>query len=97
MRSRAIFINLARGGVVHEPSLIEALREGRIAGAGLDVFATEPLPRSSPLWAMDNVLVTPHIGGMSDVYVEQILPLVIENVRAFLRDRPGDMRNIVRR
>lgn len=89
------FINLARGKVVDEGALIEALRQGRIAGAGLDVFATEPLPADSPLWNMPNVIVTPHIGGMSDTYCRQLLPLMVENLRTFMGGRVGSMRNIV--
>jgi phosphoglycerate dehydrogenase-like enzyme len=97
MKPGAFLVNLARGGVVDEAALIEALRAGRIAGAGLDVFSTEPLPADSPIWALPNVIVTPHVGGLSDVYMEQVAPLVIENLRAFASGRLGDMRNVVRR
>ena len=92
---RAIFINLARGGVVDEQALVVALQSKAIAGAGIDVFEREPLPASSPLWAMENVIVSPHIGGMSDVYVDQILPLLEHNLRAFCDDRQADLRNLV--
>jgi glyoxylate/hydroxypyruvate reductase len=61
----AAFINVSRGSIVDEPALIEALRSGRIAEATLDVFATEPLPATSPLWAMDNVLITPHLASVA--------------------------------
>ena len=97
MRPDGIFINLARGPVVDEAALIEALRERRIGGAALDVFATEPLPADSALWHLPNTIVTPHIGGMADVYAQQILPLLHHNLAAFLAGRPDDMRNIVRR
>lgn len=60
----AAFINVSRGEVVSEPALIDALRSGRIAEATLDVFTTEPLPASSPLWEMDNVLITPHLASV---------------------------------
>lgn len=80
MRSDAFLINLARGPVVDENALIAALRNGEIAGAGLDVFETEPLPPESPLWRMRNVIVTPHIGGYSDIYREQLAPLVNDNL-----------------
>jgi phosphoglycerate dehydrogenase-like enzyme len=60
-----IFVNVGRGGVVDEPALVDALRERRIAGAVLDVFAAEPLPDSSPLWTLPNVLVTPHAAALS--------------------------------
>jgi phosphoglycerate dehydrogenase-like enzyme len=97
MKPSGVFINIARGHVADEAALVEALRAKRIAGAGLDVFAREPLPPDSPLWDMPNVLVTPHIGGMSDVYAEQALPMLIENVSAFLDGRFGEMVNIVER
>jgi glyoxylate/hydroxypyruvate reductase len=65
MKTGAAFINVSRGGVVDEPALIEALRSGHIAEATLDVFAAEPLPASSPLWEMDNVLITPHLASVA--------------------------------
>lgn len=68
MKPGACLLNFARGSVVEEPALIAALREGRLGGAALDVFATEPLPPDSPLWAMEKVIVTPHIAGMSEDY-----------------------------
>ena len=95
LKPSAFFINVARGGVLDEPALIEALRERRIAGAGLDVFETEPLPKESPLWGMDNVIITPKIGGMTDVYVEQTAPILRHNLRAFLGGRPSDLMNRV--
>jgi len=67
MKPGAYLVNVSRGGVVDEDALLDALRRGAIAGAGLDVFAAEPLPEDHPLWAMDNVLITPRLGGMSDV------------------------------
>jgi phosphoglycerate dehydrogenase-like enzyme len=71
MKSTAFLINTARGAIIDEPALIDALREKRIAGAGLDVFAVEPLPASSPLRTMPNVLLTPHIGWqVRDVFHE---------------------------
>jgi D-2-hydroxyacid dehydrogenase (NADP+) len=95
MKPSAYLINLSRGSVVDEPALIAALRERRIAGAGLDVFATEPLPASSPLWALDNVIVTPHIGGLSDVYAEQAIPVLLDNLRKFRAGDRAAMRNVI--
>jgi len=66
MKPTAYLINIARGGVVDETALVKALRDGKIAGAGLDVFEEAPLPPSHPLWDMDNVFITPFIGGRSD-------------------------------
>jgi glyoxylate/hydroxypyruvate reductase A len=65
MKAGAAFINVSRGSIVDEPALIDALRSGHIAEATLDVFATEPLPASSPLWEMDNVLITPHLASVA--------------------------------
>lgn len=90
-------INLARGEVVDEAALIRILQAGRIAGAGLDVFEREPPDRENPLWTMPNVIITPRIGGMSDRYPQQVLPLMIQNMRAFTEDRRGEMKNVVRR
>lgn len=96
MPRHAVLINIARGPVVDEAALVAALDAGSIAGAALDVFEIEPLPRESSLWDRSNVLVTPRIGGMSDIYAEQILPLLIHNVAAFRDGRMSDLRNRVR-
>jgi phosphoglycerate dehydrogenase-like enzyme len=96
MKPSAVLINLARGDVVDEGALVRALAANRIAGAGLDVFATEPLPAESPLWALPNVILTSHVGGMSDIYGEQVLPLLIDNLAAFVAGTPQKMRFIVR-
>lgn len=97
MKRSGVLINIARGGVVDEDALIEALRAGTIAGAGLDVFRTEPLPKDSPLWDMRNVFITSHVGGMADTYGDQVMPLLTENLRAFTEGHPERMRFIVQR
>jgi D-2-hydroxyacid dehydrogenase (NADP+) len=97
MKPTAYFINVGRGETVDEQALIAALRERRIAGAGLDVFRQEPLRPDSPLWDMPNVVITPHIGGYVADYEAYVMPIVIENMRHFLAGRPKDMRNIVER
>ena len=76
----AVLINIARGPVVDEAALIEALSEKRIAGAGLDVFDHEPLPPDHPFWRMTNVMITPHIGGWNTRLVEQLAPVVANNI-----------------
>jgi phosphoglycerate dehydrogenase-like enzyme len=88
MKESAFLINLARGNVVHETEMIEALRHGRIAGAALDVFDQEPLPLESPLWKLENVIITPHIAGASVHYVERAAPIFYHNIREFLAGRP---------
>jgi phosphoglycerate dehydrogenase-like enzyme len=88
-----IFVNVGRGGVVDEPALIDALRERRIAGAVLDVFATEPLAEDSPLWTLPNVLVTPHAAALSARENERIVELFVDNLRRYLDGRP--LRNVV--
>lgn len=79
MRPDAVFLNLSRGGAVDEPALIAALRAGAIAGAGLDVFSSEPLGPDSPLWEMENVIVTPHVAGVTAHYMENAMTLFLRN------------------
>ena len=97
MKRTSYLVNLARGGVVDEAALIAALGEGRLAGAALDVFGEEPLPGDHPFWQMDQVLITPHLGGFCDVYVDYALPSVEENVRRFLAGDTQNMINVVKR
>jgi phosphoglycerate dehydrogenase-like enzyme len=97
MKPTAYYISAGRGQTVDEPALIAALRERRIAGAGLDVFQTEPLPADSPFWDLPNVFITPHLGGYTSEYEDLIMPLIVENMRLFLAGRPSEMQNIVKR
>jgi phosphoglycerate dehydrogenase-like enzyme len=96
MKPTAFLINLARGAVLDEAALAELLKAGRIAGAGLDIFARQPLAPDSPFWTMPNVIVTPNIGGHSDKFVQQTLTVVEPNLAAFLAGRLNDMRNVVK-
>ena len=93
MKSTAIFINTARGRIVVEKELIEALQNGRIAGAGLDVFETEPLPADSPLGLLPNVVLTPHAAGITPEATEAGLALAIANVLAFRAGAPVNLVN----
>jgi phosphoglycerate dehydrogenase-like enzyme len=88
MRPEAVVINLARGGVIDEAVLIRALQEKWIAGAALDVFAEEPLPPDSPLWTMENVVITPHVAGFTSHYYERILDLFSQNLHRYINGQP---------
>jgi phosphoglycerate dehydrogenase-like enzyme len=93
MKSGAMLYNVGRGPVIDSPALIEALESGLLGGAGLDVTDPEPLPADSPLWSMDNVLITSHTSGSTPRYWERLLPLVADNIR---RIQAGEEpRNIV--
>lgn len=87
MKKTAYLINVARGGIVDEAALISALAAKTIAGAALDVFDEEPLPSTSPLWNLDNVIITPHISGNSATYHERVGALFAENLRRYVEKR----------
>ena len=97
MKPTAYYISAGRGQTVDETALIAALRDGKIAGAGLDVFQTEPLPADSPFWDLPNVFITPHLGGYTSEYEDLIMPLIVGNMRAFLAGRQSEMQNVVKR
>ena len=80
MKPSAYLINVARGKVVEEPALVEALEQNRIAGAALDCVRDEPLPPASPLWSMPNVLITPHTAGETRRYEDNVIDLLLENL-----------------
>jgi D-2-hydroxyacid dehydrogenase (NADP+) len=80
MKRTAILINVARGRVVDEAALLTALQASRIGAAGLDVTTVEPLPDTSPLWTMPNVLITPHTAGETQAYEERVIDLLLENL-----------------
>ncbi len=85
MKPGSYLYNIARGRVVDEDALIAALQSGHLGGAGLDVFATEPLPSQSPLWQMSNVLITPHVSGATPQYFARFAPILADNIERFLK------------
>jgi phosphoglycerate dehydrogenase-like enzyme len=87
MRPSAFLYNVSRGAVIDEAALVEALRAGKLAGAGLDVFEEEPLPPGSPLWDLENVILTPHVAGVTPLYYERAATLFADNLDRFLSGR----------
>ncbi|MBV8792252.1 MAG: D-2-hydroxyacid dehydrogenase [Pseudolabrys sp.] len=97
MKPTAFLINVARGGVVDEPALIEALDKGQIAGAALDVFGKEPLPADDPIRGAKNALLFSHLGGYSEGYEERAMPTLASNMAKYLSGDLTSMTNIVRK
>jgi phosphoglycerate dehydrogenase-like enzyme len=93
MKPGTYFVNVGRGELVDEPALVTALQSGHLGGAALDVFATEPLPADSPLWDMDNVIITPHSSGASQSSGLRAEEIFIENLAAYMAG--GTLRNEV--
>ena len=89
----AILINMARGGLVVENDLVAAIESGHLAGAGLDVTATEPLPSESPLWELKNTIITPHVGGQAATRIDDMTNFFCDNLARYLAGRP--LRNLV--
>ncbi|WP_404407335.1 D-2-hydroxyacid dehydrogenase [Jeotgalibacillus malaysiensis] len=88
MKSESFLVNIGRGEIIDEEAMIQALKDGKIAGAGLDVFATEPLPEESPLWEMDNVIITPHTAGSTEYYNDRVIKdILIPNLKSFTEDK----------
>jgi phosphoglycerate dehydrogenase-like enzyme len=88
MKPTAYLVNIARGELCDEAALIRALREKWIAGAGLDVFMQEPLPKGSPLWTLPNAILTPHISGFSPNYERRAVDIFCENLRRYIAGEP---------
>lgn len=93
MKPNAVFINVGRGKCVDEQALIQALQEKRIRGAGLDVFATEPLPVDNPLWHLENVLVSPHCADRTKEFQFESLQVFVDNLKLFVSGQ--DLKNVV--
>jgi D-2-hydroxyacid dehydrogenase (NADP+) len=97
LKPGSYLINLARGGVLDEAALIKVLDAGRVSGAALDVFSTEPLPPEHRFWSMENVIITCHMGGLTDDYHLQALPIIEKNLRHYLAGEGDQMINVVRK
>jgi len=93
MKPSAYFINIARGGVVKQEDLVTALEQGLIKGAGLDVFDQEPLSATSPLWGMQNVIITPHLAALSPNYLDRAIKLFADNLSRFVQNK--EMLNVI--
>ena len=88
MKPNAYIINIGRGGTIQQNVMIRALQEGWIAGAGLDVTDPEPLPESSPLWSMENVIITAHYSGRTPNYTERALAIFLDNLERYVAGKP---------
>ncbi len=88
MKKTAWIVNIARGAILDEDALVDALRHGRLGGAGLDAFSTEPLPADHPLWTLENVIISPHSSNSSPHVRERTLALFVENLRRFKAGEP---------
>lgn len=95
MKSSAVLINIARGSVIDEEALVTHLKEGKIKGAVLDVFAEEPLSENSPLWELNNCIITPHVSGRSSRYMERALGVFRENLEQYQTGNLTQLKNIV--
>ncbi|MDX2202386.1 MAG: D-2-hydroxyacid dehydrogenase [Hyphomicrobiaceae bacterium] len=93
MKPSAVLVNVARGAVVDEPALIEALQHKRIAAAGIDVTAEEPLSPASPLWRFENALITPHTAGETRAYEDNVIDLLLDNLARLAQDGSATLRN----
>jgi phosphoglycerate dehydrogenase-like enzyme len=84
----AVLINISRGGIVDEKAVANMLRKGRLRGAALDVFEEEPLPESSDLWMIPNLIITPHVAGIGPDYLDRVLEIFIDNVQRLEEGKP---------
>ena len=95
MKESAYLVNVARGGCVEEKALLEALNNGSIAGAAIDHFKAEPLPANSPFWGMENVVITPHTGGETRMYEDNVIDILLENIGRLSRGETELLNGIV--
>jgi D-2-hydroxyacid dehydrogenase (NADP+) len=94
LKPAALLINVARGKVVDDAALIDALAEGRVRAAALDCFPEEPLPAQSPFWALPNVLITPHTAGETERYEQNVVDILVDNIERLLHGKTA-LRNQV--
>ena len=97
MKPSSFLVNIARGGIVDETALLDALAKKTIAGAAIDVFEQEPLPPEHPLWNAGNIIITSHLAGYNDEYIDGAMPIVAHNMTCFLEGRLDDMKFVVKR
>ncbi len=95
MKESAYLINVARGGCVDENALLDALRSGSIAGAAIDHFKAEPLPSDSPFWGIENVIITPHTGGETRMYEDNVIDILLENLGRLSRGESELLNQVV--
>jgi phosphoglycerate dehydrogenase-like enzyme len=88
MKSTAYLINIGRGATIDENALVQALQDGWIAGAGLDVFDSEPLPSTSPLWGNPNTIITAHYAGRTPYYLSRALSIFLDNLERYTTGQP---------
>jgi D-2-hydroxyacid dehydrogenase (NADP+) len=88
LRPDAVLVNIARGGIVDEAAVAAMLRQGRLRGAALDVFAEEPLPESSDLWMIPNLIITPHVAGLYPGYLDRVLEVFTDNLERLENGKP---------
>jgi len=88
MKPTATLINTARGGIIDQEALVEALREKKIAGAGLDVYPVEPISTDDPLLKLDNVVLTPHCAGMTREAMDTGLNMAVDNIIQYMEGKP---------
>jgi phosphoglycerate dehydrogenase-like enzyme len=93
MKRSAYIVNIGRGAVIDMQALTEALQKGVIAGAALDVFEIEPLPADHPLWGMENVIITPHMASIADIYPARRVHRFLDNLSRYLQGKP--LRSVV--